>query len=251
MAKALTLLEEAQPRVAAVASREGEDGPRKAYSTWAEKTQAQSRVTAVASREGEDGPRKVYLIRAEETQAQTCVAVLESGVGGDSDSKAIPIRVEVFQEDSRGPTTSLGTTQGTEKLSSAVVTMEKHGHLAEDMKATYRRWKAQGKPKNWKIPGQNREGEIVTNRIKINKRRVLVLQRVLGELPESRAGERAGIQEQIKILREESEALGAGVGWLARGEQSANESPTGLRRTVRGGSVGSRGDNGHLSHVTQ
>ena len=126
-------------------------------------------------------------------EAQTCVAVLESGVGGDSDSKAIPIRVEVFQEDSRGPpavrlgtngntlsaevtqedsrgpTTSLGTTQGTEKLSPAVVTMEKHGHLAEDMKATYRRWKALGKPKN---QGQNREGELVTNRIKINKRRV-------------------------------------------------------------------------------
>ena len=83
--------------------------------------------------------------------------------------------------------TSLGTIQGSEKLSPAVVTMEKHGHLAEDMKATYRRWKAQGKPKT---RGQNREGELV---IKINKRRVLVLQRVLGELPESRAGERAGI----------------------------------------------------------
>ena len=62
----------------------------------------------------------------------------------------------------------------------------------------------------------------------------MVLQRVLGELPESRAGERAGIQERISTLREECEALGAGVGWLARGKQSANESLAGLRRTVGG-----------------
>ena len=192
LAKALTSLEEAQSRVAAVASREGEDDPREAYLTGVVGRDSENQESpTVASREGEDGPRKVYFIRAEETQAQTCVAVLESGVGGDSDCKAIPIRVEVFQEDSRGPpavrlgtngntlsaevtqedsrgpTTSLGTTQGTEKLSPAVVTMEKHGHLAEDMKATYRRWKALGKPKN---QGQNREGELVTNRIKINKR---------------------------------------------------------------------------------
>ena len=66
-------------------------------------------------------------------------------------TQAIPIRVEVFQEDSRGPpavrlntnrdikcrsdpedsrsptTIWLGTIQGTEMLSPAVVTMEKHG----------------------------------------------------------------------------------------------------------------------------
>ena len=86
---------QAQSRVAAVASREGEDDPREAYLTRAEKTQAQPRVAGVASRGGGDSHTRALPSQADGTQMNICEAAAACGIGGDSKSKAIPIITQV------------------------------------------------------------------------------------------------------------------------------------------------------------